>query len=86
MLFFKKSGAFRKLFLDAFDKYHTVQLSIEGKNWEKEGKIEGIILKNRGQIEGILKGKRGQNLLSYVQCLKGPDTPKRICDYQVNIA
>ena len=32
---------------------HTVQLSIEGKSGEIEGKIEGIFFRNRGQIEGI---------------------------------
>jgi hypothetical protein len=55
---------------------HTVQLCIEGKNLEKEGKIEGIIFRNRGQIEGILKGNREQNPFVSIQYFKGPAIPK----------
>ena len=55
---------------------HTVQLSIEGKNWEKEGKIEGIYFRNREQIEGIWQENREQNPFVYVQLFKGPAFPK----------
>ena len=51
---------------------HTVQLSMEGKSWEKEG----ISFRNRGQIEGIWKENREQNPFLYVQPFKGPVFPK----------
>ena len=62
---------------DGDDDGNTVQLIIRGKNWELEGKIEGIIFQNRGQIEGILKGNREQNLFVCVQRFKGPAIPKQ---------
>ena len=58
------------------DPSHTVQLFIEGKNLEIEGKKEGNIFRNRGQIEGILKVNGEQNMFVYIQRFKGPAIPK----------
>ena len=46
-------------------QYHTVKLSIGGKNGEIGGKIKGIIFRNREQ-----------NPFVYVQRFKGPAIPK----------
>ena len=53
-----------------------IQLSIEGKDREIEGEIEGNIFRNRGQIEGILKVNREQNMFVYIQRFKCPAIPK----------